>query len=154
DPEVQVPTGYHQLNLMQKIRFQPNTNWDFQYGFHYSTTSDYSRYDRLIQYRNDQLRSAEWYYGPQEWMMHALNTTHTRQRGMYDKASGTLAYQFFEESRHDRDFGDITRFHRTEKVNVFSVNLDFEKNLTENQRLFYGAELLLNKVGSTGEDEN
>ena len=154
DPEVQVPTGYHQLNLMQKVRFQPNADWDFQYGFHYSTTSDYSRYDRLIQYRNNQLRSAEWYYGPQEWMMQVLNAMHTQQGGMYDKASATLAWQFFEESRHDRDFGGITRFHRTEKVNVFSVNLDFEKKFAENQRFFYGAEVLLNKVGSTGEDEN
>lgn len=154
DPKVQVPTGYHQLNLMQKVRFQPGENWDFQYGFHYSTTSDYSRYDRLIRYRGEQLGSAEWYYGPQKWMMNVLNATHTRERGLYDKASATLAYQFFEESRHDRDFGDITRFHRTEQVNVFSLNLDFEKNLTENQRLFYGTEILLNQVGSAGEDEN
>jgi hemoglobin/transferrin/lactoferrin receptor protein len=66
----------------------------------------------------------------------------------------TLANQFFEESRHDRDFGDITHIHRTEKVNVFSVNLDFEKTVDERQRLFYGAEGLLNKVGSTGKDEN
>ncbi len=154
DPKVQVPTGYHQLNLMQKIRFQPNTNWDLGYGLHYATTSDYARYDRLIRYNGGQLRSAEWYYGPQKWMMHTLNAAHIGKTSWYDNARATLAYQFFEESRHDRDFGGKTRTHRTENVNVFSMNIDFEKNVSENQKLFYGLEAVLNKVGSTGEDEN
>ncbi len=154
DPEIQVPTGYHQINLMQKVRFQPNEKWDFKYGFHFSTTSDYSRYDRLIRYQGDQLRSAEWYYGPQQWMMNALNITHSSDKGLFDKANSTLAYQFFEESRHDRDFGDITRLHRTENVKVFSVNLDFDKKLDEKHQFFYGIEVLFNKVGSTGENEN
>src|SRR5690606_12486304 len=52
DPRVQRPSGYSQINMMQKLRFKPNENWDFQYGFHYSETSDYSRYDRHIRYRN------------------------------------------------------------------------------------------------------
>ncbi|HRG07009.1 MAG TPA: TonB-dependent receptor plug domain-containing protein, partial [Cyclobacteriaceae bacterium] len=40
DPNVQVSSGYNQFNAMQKIRFSPNANWDFNYGFHYSKTSD------------------------------------------------------------------------------------------------------------------
>ena len=62
DPRVQTPTGYRQLNLMQKVRFVPNKYWDIHYGFHYSATSDFGRYDRLIRYRGSRLRSAEWYY--------------------------------------------------------------------------------------------
>lgn len=42
NPLVQKPTAYSQINLMQKVRFQPNENWDFQYGFHFSETSSYS----------------------------------------------------------------------------------------------------------------
>ncbi|MFW5706157.1 MAG: TonB-dependent receptor plug domain-containing protein, partial [Bacteroidota bacterium] len=154
DPQVQVPTGYNQVNLMQKIRFMPNDNWDFNYGIHYSTTSDYPRYDRLIRYRNGKPRSAEWYYGPQEWMMNNLSLMGTAATGIYDKFGITVAHQFFKESRHDRDFGKKTLVNRTEKVNVVSANMDFEKRLSENQRLFYGLESLLNKVHSEGTDED
>lgn len=154
DPEDQVPTGYHQLNLMQKIRFKPNDRWDFNLGIHYSTTSDYSRYDRLLRYRGDNLRSAEWYYGPQVWSMNALNIAHSGQNGWYNHLSATVAYHFFKESRHDRDFRDTELRHRTETVDVFTANLDFEKVWNQKHLLFYGAEAVLNKVGSTGEDED
>ncbi|MCK9207476.1 MAG: TonB-dependent receptor plug domain-containing protein, partial [Salinivirgaceae bacterium] len=63
DPLIQKPTSYNQANLMQKIGFQPNEHWDVTYGFLYSTTSDYSRYDRLNRYKNGLPRSSEWYYG-------------------------------------------------------------------------------------------
>lgn len=154
DPEKQVPTGYNQLNLMQKIRFKPNQRWDFNLGIHYSTTSDYPRYDRLLRYRGRNLRSAEWYYGPQMWSMNALNIAHAGQNGWYDHLSATLAYHFFKESRHDRDFRNPLLRHRTETVDVFTANLDMEKVWSQQHLLFYGAEVVLNKVGSTGEDEN
>jgi len=154
DPLVQVPTGYSQLNLMQKIRFQPHANWDIHYGFHYSTTSDNPRYDRLIRQKGGNLRSAEWYYGPQVWMMHSLRATHAAESSAYDRLRLTLAQQFFGESRHDRDFESDTRFNRTEKVNALSATVDLEKSLGEKHGLFYGAEVIYNKVHSTGEDEN
>jgi hemoglobin/transferrin/lactoferrin receptor protein len=154
DPKVQVPTGFTMLNLMQKVRFQPGRNWEFNYGFHYSTTSDYSRYDRHIRYREELPRSAEWYYGPQTWVMNTLDISGNRPMKIYDRFGLTLAHQFFEESRHDRDFRKDILYNRTEKVNVFSVNMDFDKKLTENQRLFYGAELQLNNVNSEGDDED
>jgi hemoglobin/transferrin/lactoferrin receptor protein len=154
DPGEQVPSGYHQINLMQKIRFKPNEGWDFNYGFHYSSTSDYPRYDRLLRYRGDNLRSAEWYYGPQVWMMNVMTMLNSGESGWYDNLNVTVSHQLFKESRHDRDFGQTTKFHRREKVNAFSANLDFQKGLTEKHRLFFGFELVLNKVGSTGEDED
>jgi hemoglobin/transferrin/lactoferrin receptor protein len=68
DQRVQVSTGYQQLNTMQKVRYMPSDKWDFNLGLFYTTTSDYSRYDRLIRPKGDCLKSAEWYYGPQEWL--------------------------------------------------------------------------------------
>lgn len=154
NPKVQVPTGYSKYNVMQKIRFQPNKDWDFNYGFHYSTTSDYSRYDRLIRYKGANLRSAEWFYGPQVWMMNNLAITTQKATGLYDRAAFTVAHQFFEESRHDRDFGKPWLINRTEKVDVVTANLDFDKKFDEKNRLYYGLEMALNKVHSTGDDEN
>jgi hemoglobin/transferrin/lactoferrin receptor protein len=49
NPLIQKPTAYSQVNLMQKVSFKPNENWQIDYGFHYSETSEYSRYDRLIE---------------------------------------------------------------------------------------------------------
>lgn len=154
DPQVQVPTGFNMLNLLQKVRFRPNKKWEFNYGFHYSTTSDYSRYDRHIRYRNGLPRSAEWYYGPQTWMMNTLDVSGNNPTKMYDRFGVTIAHQFFEESRHDRDFRKDIRYNRTEKVNVISLNVDFDKKIAENRRLFYGAEMQLNKVNSEGDDEH
>jgi len=154
DPQVQNPTGYSQINMMQKVRFSPNKNWDFQYGFHYSTTSDYSRYDRLIRTRKGLPRSAEWYYGPQVWTMNNLSITHHGNNGLYDEMTIRLAQQYFEESRHDRDFNGETRSNRTEKVDAYSANIDFQKRTSENLSLFYGLEAVINDVTSTGNDEN
>jgi hemoglobin/transferrin/lactoferrin receptor protein len=154
DPLVQIPGGYDQINFMQKIRFTPDINWDINYGFHYSATSDYPRYDRLLEYRNGNLRSAVWYYGPQKWIMHNLNIRNFSSNILYDKASFLFAYQKFEESRHDRTFNRTAFNHQREIVDVFSFNFDFSKELNKEQKLFYGAEALLNKVNSTSESED
>lgn len=153
DPLVQVPTGYSQFNIMQKVRYQPNQNWDLEYGFHYSSSSNVPRYDRLLEYSDGALRSAEWYYGPQDWMMNNLNINHTGS-GLYDHLRLTLAQQYFAESRNDRRWGHTQLRHRYETVNVLSANLDLEKSFSEKSQLFYGLEMLLNTVGSTGEGED
>ncbi|HHS13320.1 MAG TPA: TonB-dependent receptor [bacterium] len=154
NPRKQVDSGYSQLNLMQKIRFQPHDVWDLEYAFHYSESSDVPRYDRLIETRNGRLRSAEWYYGPQKWTMHALNIHQSESGPFHDNARLILAAQFFEESRHDRSFGRPNLRHRVETVDAFSANLDLEKALSPSHHLFYGAEWIHNRVGSSGEQEN
>ncbi|PKA83067.1 hemoglobin/transferrin/lactoferrin receptor protein [Ulvibacter sp. MAR_2010_11] len=150
DPMVQVPTGYHQINAMQKVRFMPSKEWDFDLGLFYTTTGDYSRYDRLTRRRNGNLRSAEWYYGPQEWMAGNLQAKNKAYNdGIYDEAIVTLSYQRNRESRHDRDFGETTLFESEETVDAYSGAFDFEKDLTRG-KLHYGIEYVYNKVGSVG----
>jgi hemoglobin/transferrin/lactoferrin receptor protein len=154
DPRLQTPNGYSQLNLMQKVRFRPSEAWDLQYGFHYSTTGDIPRYDRLIRTRRGLPRSAEWHYGPQKWMMNNLNITHNNGGVWYDQMSIRLAHQFFEESRIDRDFQSVNRSTRIEKVDAYSANIDFTKGLGATSELFYGMEVVHNRVNSTGTEEN
>lgn len=154
DPLVQRPTAYQQINLMQKLRYQPNKHWDITYGFHYSTTTDYARYDRLLRYKEGLPRSAEWRYGPQEWMMNNLTVAHTKSSGFYDEMSLRLAHQFFEESRIDRDFNKTERRTRLEKVNAWSANLDFLKAIGQRHKLFYGVEGVYDDVNSSGTDED
>lgn len=154
DPKKQVPSGYNQVNFLQKILFAPISDWEFEYAFHYSTTSDYPRYDRLLRPRGNTLRSAEWYYGPQKWMMNNLMITNFSGNSIYDLSKLIVAYQNFEESRHDRNLNNDDRTNNTEKVNAFSANLDMIKEINENSNLFYGVEIVLNKVESTGNSEN
>jgi hemoglobin/transferrin/lactoferrin receptor protein len=154
NPRVQVPSGYNQLNLMQKIRFSPNKKWDFQYAFHYSETSSFSRFDRLIRFSPDGTpRSAEWKYGPQVWMMNHFKISHKSDSRYFDQMTLNLAYQKFEESRIDRNFNNPIRRTRVEYVDAYSLNLDFLKELPyKSAKIFYGIEGVFNDVNSTGRD--
>lgn len=147
-PNIQEPTGYSQLNLMQKFRYRPTDNWDLKLGVHYSTTTDLPRYDRLTEKENGQFRKAEWYYGPQQWLMTNLNATYYSDSKLFDQLKTTVAYQAYEESRNDRDFRDPNLRNREEHVRAYSVNFDFEKQLTDQSTLFYGLEGVINKVYS------
>ena len=150
NPRIQRPTGYSQTNLMEKIHFKPNEEWDFSYGFHYSATTNIDRYDRLIRFKGGLPASAEWYYGPQIWLMNNFNVTHTGRSGLYDEMTIRLAHQYFQESRIDRDFDDTERRTRVEKVNAFSVNIDLYKSPADKHKLFYGLEAVYDDVNSTG----
>jgi hemoglobin/transferrin/lactoferrin receptor protein len=150
NPLIQNPSGYNQINFMQKIRFSPNKNWDFQYGFHFSETSEYSRYDRLIETQNNGLpASAVWNYGPQKWMMHNLSITYSKANKVFDQMSLRLAQQYFEESRIDRRFNHHRLRTQLEEVRAYSANLDFEKKIKKHQ-FYYGLEYVLNDVKSIG----
>ncbi|SDS42708.1 TonB-dependent receptor [Gramella sp. MAR_2010_147] len=153
DPLVQRPTGYDQINLLQKIKYMPSKDWDFNLGLVYSGTSDFPRFDRLYRKRDGVLRSAEWYYGPQTWFLGNLNINHRSNSNLYDKMQFTGAYQFFAESRNDRNFGDPVLFTTEENVNAYSANLDFEKDFSES-KLFYGFEYVLNNISSQGSFRN
>lgn len=155
NPLVQKFSGYNQMNLMQKVRYEPKENLTFDLGVFYTATSDNPRYDRLIRYHNETLRSAEWYYGPQKWFMTNLNVTKlSSHSNLYDKIQATAAYQNFEESRIDRGFQSAIRNNREEIVNALSFNLDLEKALSRSTSFFYGLEYVYNKVNSEAFQEN
>ncbi len=155
DPQVQKPTAYSQINLMQKVHYEPSDNLKFDMGLYFTTTSDYPRYDRLLRPRGETLRSAEWEYGPQQWLMTNLQVTKmSSSSNLYDKIQATVAYQNFKESRRDRDFQSPLREVREENVDVMSFNLDLEKKLSPKTSFSYGLEYLYNTVGSEGQEEN
>jgi len=155
NPLIQKFSGYSQINVMQKARYEYSDNLSFDLGLYYTSTSDNPRYDRLIIYNEDQLKSAEWEYGPQRWFMSNIHVTKLSSRSnIYDKIKATAAYQNFQESRIDRDFQSEIRNIREEIVNVLSFNLDFEKSLSTKTKVFYGFEYIYNKVKSQGKEKN
>lgn len=149
DPLVQVSTGYSQINAMQKVRYMPSENWDFDLGLFYTTTTDYPRYDRLIRRKDGNLRAAEWYYSPQEWLAGNLQARNSSS-GIYDESVITLSYQRFKEGRNNRDFGDTVLFETDEQVSAYSGAWDFEKKFGKKNNFFYGIEYVYNKVNSEG----
>ena len=154
DKRKQTPSGYNQFNVMQKLRYTPAENWNLEYAFHYSETSDYARYDRHLRMRNGQPRYAEWNYGPQKWMMNQLVIENIRKTVMYDSLKVNAAFQIFEESRISRDLNKPTRETQSERVDAWSATIDFRKQILSNLSLFYGAEYIQNNVKSTGEGLN
>lgn len=150
NPKIQRPTAYSQINTMQKVRYMPNNNWNFDLGLFYTTTTDYPRYDRLIRTSNDTLRSAVWDYGPQQWFSGNLQIQNTPQiNTFFDKSAFTLSFQHFTESRSDRDFGASFLYKTQEKVAAYTTAWDFEKKIKK-AKLNYGVEYIFNKVGSRG----
>ncbi|MGB0429276.1 MAG: TonB-dependent receptor [Bacteroidia bacterium] len=147
---LQIPTAYNQLNTLQKIRFKPNQKCDLQYGFHYSETSNYGRYDRHNRLKNELPRYAEWYYGPQKWLMHNLSVSYLAKKALFDEIAIRLANQKFNESRMSRNLNSDYRNEQYEQVNAYSSNIDFEKHINNKSKIFYGFEYVFNKVNSTG----
>jgi hemoglobin/transferrin/lactoferrin receptor protein len=157
NPLIQRPTSYSQFNLMQKISYKKSEHWLFEYAFHYSETSTYSRYDRLIEtQRNGLPVAAVWNYGPQKWMMNFFKVQSSKKTKWYDHFSFIAAYQFFEESRINRNYSGSNKLRlrtQTEKVNAYSSHLDFDKKIRKHQ-INYGLEFVLNHVISEGEAIN
>ena len=147
-PLIQRFSGYHQWNLLQKLQLKASENWQLDYAFHYSETSNIPRYDRLIEKNNGLPREAEWFYGPQKWQMHSLQAQNKKPTVLFDEWQITTAFQQLEESRNDRDFQSPILRTRREKVAVVSINVDAKKSLTKGFQLFYGGEFLGNKVNS------
>lgn len=143
-PEVQVGSGYDQLNVLQNLHWRLDDRTTLEYGGIFTTSSNVPRYDRLLETRNNQPRFAEWYYGPQLFTMHSLTY---RQ----PDATITASMQYTTESRHDRPFQSDLLRSQNEAVWVGSVNADFRQELTDNADeldLYYGAEVFVNDIQS------
>ena len=153
DPLIQKFSGYDQLNLVHKLRFKPNKNLDFIYSHHYARTGAAPRYDRLIQYRNNVLRFAEWNYGPMDWQLHHGEVRYTKSTKLYDKLIAVAAYQKFGESRISRTRNSSNRNVQSEKVDAYTLNIDAKKSLKK-MAIRYGVEYVLNEVFSDGYNEN
>lgn len=154
NPLIQSPSGYQQHNFMQKVRFKPNEKLDLQFGFHYSETSAYSRYDRHLMTRNALPRYGEWSYGPQKWMMNVISASYMPDNLWFDELSARLAHQYFEESRISRNFNALQRETRLEQVDAWSLNFDFRKQAGSRLHFNYGLEAVSNQVSSSGTDED
>ena len=155
-PRVQRNTGYSQTNFMQKVLYEPNEDLSIDIGIHFSKTGNIPRYDRLIRTNeNEGLYYSEWYYGPQEWLLINSQLTYIpNETKFYDELKFGSSFQRFSESRNSRRFSNSFLKSREEELDIFSLNLDFFKKISENSNITYGLEMIENKVGSFAKSIN
>ena len=95
------------------------------------------------------------YYGPQEWLLINSQLTYIpKETKFYDELKFGSSFQKFSESRNSRRFSDSFLKLREEELDIFSLNLDFFKKISENSNITYGLEMIENKVGSFAKSIN
>ena len=154
NPLTQIGTAYQQWDLMQKIIYEPHHNNRYSLNFQYSVSSNIPRYERLNEYLNGKLKYAEWHYSPQKRLLISVRADFKDLSHFYDRASIIIGIQNLEEGRITRDFDNPTRNIRTEKVGVYSMNIDLTKKIKEKHHFSYGLETFYNKINSTAYTEN
>lgn len=142
-------TGYAQMDILQKITFAISDSVKLFANFQYSTSSNINRFDNLNQYRDGQLRFAEWYYGPQNRLLTSLKAEFKKDNIFFNYGSVIAAYQKIDEDRINRRLNSNTQTYREEDVQVYSINADFSRTITDKDRFFYGAEFTHNDVQSS-----
>jgi hemoglobin/transferrin/lactoferrin receptor protein len=158
DPNVQLGSGYQQLDVLEKLRYQASERVVHQLNLQLSTSSDLPRYDRLSRYSVDSTGAyrpdyAEWYYGPQQRMLAAYTLEVKPGAKWMQHARFTPSWQHQEQSRHNRKFGKDTRGHNTELVDVLGLNADLETQIGKHE-LRYGADLSRDAVRSSAYNED
>lgn len=144
----QVKSGYQQYNLTQKFLLQQNESTKHILNIQYSNSSDVPRYDRLTEFSGSNPKFAEWYYGPQKWLMTAYDFQYTKKTALSDFVRIIANYQNIEESRHSRRFNNKNKKSQIEQVNVYGFNLDAVKKWNKHH-LQYGLDIQYNTVKST-----
>ncbi len=155
DPQVQRFSGYRQFNVMNKMSYRLGDKSEFSYLMYYTNTSNIPRYDRLTERdENGVLKNAQWYYGPQFLLLNAFSFTSYTSNPAFDQARITLSNQMVDESRVDRRYQSDSLRSRLENVDVYALNMDLEKDISDKSTLYYGGEYLINHVTSTAEGIN
>jgi hemoglobin/transferrin/lactoferrin receptor protein len=153
DRYLQVQSGYSQYDLLQKFLFQQNEHLSHGINIQFSNSTDVPRYDRLTDPKGNGLNYAQWYYGPQTRLLTAYDLNLKNPDAKFQNIHLGISYQNIEESRHTRKFGKDNLSHRTEKVNVLGVDLDFQKIIKSNN-IRFGFDGQFNTLKSTANEED
>lgn len=129
DLEVQPGTGYHQTDLLQKVRFgRPDRHVEL--NVQHSTGSLVPRFDRLNDVQADGgPKWAQWDYGPQRRsMVSARFAGRVRHLGAVSLIG---AWQQVDETRLMARIGAQEREVQSEQVEVLSLSLDVDRMIRQ-----------------------
>ncbi len=154
NPLIQKNTGYRQMDILQKIRYTPSQYVDWILNMHYSTSSDIDRTDNLNDYSGENLKYAQYYYGPQNRFLVSLKNVLKKDNPIFTNMTTLASFQRIDEDRYSRKFRNEELLAQQEDVKVFSLNLDLVKMWGTKHKLHYGAEINHNLVESKAWYEN
>ena len=140
EPILQQNTDYSQVDFFQKFLFKLPYQNLLNLNIQYSESSDIDRYDKLSEEKNGELKFSEWYYGPQKRLLISPSLKFFSQNPLLKRGRITLAYQMVQESRINRKFSSLIRSSQLEKVNLFSLNGDFDTSFDNGHAVSYGIE--------------
>ena len=155
DPNLLKFTGYSQVDILQKIRFQPSQNLSFILNAQYSNSSNIPRYDALTETRNGDPRYASWNYGPQQRFLTSLTTKYVPTKStLIDKIKFIVAYQDINEIRLTRNFQAPIENEQNERLKILNTTLDISRVRGAHQ-IYTGIDGNYNVLNSTAyENEN
>ncbi len=141
---IQKNTEYSQIDLFQKFLFKVGETSLLNVNIQFSESSDIDRYDQLSMPKDNSLKFAEWYYGPQKRLLISPSLKIFPERKFMKKGVITLAFQKINESRIKRKFNTMNRSHQIEDLKVFSINGDFDTSFNGGHSISYGLESTYN----------
>jgi len=149
-------TEYTQVDLLQKIKYQPSDDLYFVANMQWSSSSDIPRYDNLAETVADSsdLKWREWYYGPQQRILGSIKARLLNQK-YFDRGTIIASFQKVDEDRYKRKWAKNWLSASRVDVFVYSLTADFDKFLTEDERitLSYGLDISRNDVTSIAYEE-
>ena len=150
NPNIQKGLGYNQLDLTNKILFQPNIKTKIILNSQFSGSSNLSRFDQLNNIDSSGFpQFSEWAYGPQIRLLNALSFQKKPTHPLFDNLNINVSHQLIEESRVTRKFNSLIQNNRIEVVNVLGSNFQLLKSINHRTKLIYGSESYYNKVNSS-----
>jgi len=149
----QIQSGYQQIDILQKFIFKQNDKVTHTFNFQYSNSSDVPRYDRLTEMSGNNLRFAEWYYGPQARLLASYKLQWKNATSFFQEINLITNYQKITETRHTRRFGNDNLSNRIENVNVAGINLDLIRKIKQHE-IRTGIDAQHNTLRSTANQKN
>ncbi len=154
NPLVQRNSGYAQLNVQQRWLLATPNGPRHQFNVQFSTSTAVHRYDRLSeQSSTGNPVYSQWYYGPETYALASYQIDFYTSRRWFDSGRIIAAWQYNQESRVSRRFGNDTKTSRNETVGAYSINGDWLKNVGYT-KLYFGFEGYANTVKSTAFSQN
>ena len=147
----QIGTEYGQIDFLQKIKYQPSDNLYFVANVQWSSSSPVPRYDNLVDTlaTSENFKWREWYYGPQQRILGSIKARLLNQK-YFDRGTIIASFQKVDEDRNQRKWAKNWRSVSEVDVFVYALTADFDKFLTEDERitLSYGLDVSHNQVNS------
>ena len=150
NPLLQNGVGYEQLDLTQKVLFQPFDDLSFVFNSQLSSSSNIARFDQLNNIGPNGPQFSQWDYGPQKRWMNSLTIKSNLKSYLFDEVNTVLSHQKIEESRITRKFQSENQDINIENVDVIGASVQAVKELGTFSNISYGTEIYKNKVESDG----